>query len=220
MLQHSHPLRDDPRCSSQAREVAVHVARREGWKPDVDDGLEAVDVVQLGEGVEAPYQRILVIRASSIGWSASKPGRDYDPRFADLREPREGDRFPGVAGSSTSRPPVEVGHVFNFGSYYSAPLEASFLDEDGRERVQLGGGLRHRPGPGDGGDRRTASSTRTGSPGRREVAPYDVHVVALHGPERSRPGRVAALLDEAGLSVILDDRDDLRPGDPITATPT
>jgi prolyl-tRNA synthetase len=45
----------------------------------------------------------------------------------------------------------------------------------------------------------------------KSVAPYDVHVVALAGLEE-QAGRVAELLDEAGLAVLLDDRD-LRPGE-------
>src|SRR5262249_1384644 len=66
-------------------------------------------------------------------------GRDHQPRFADLREPREGDTCPNCGGALRFQVAVEVGHIFNFGSFYSKPLEASFLDEDGRERPLLGG---------------------------------------------------------------------------------
>ena len=48
------------------------------------------------------------------------------------------------------------------------------------------------------------------------IAPYDVHVLALHGGvgggARAWPTSVAATLDEAGLDVLLDDRDE-RPGE-------
>src|SRR5439155_18582379 len=64
--------------------------------------------------------------------------RDYEPRFADLREPREGDRCPSCGGLLEFRTAMEVGHIFSFGSFYSAPLKATFLDEDGRERPLLG----------------------------------------------------------------------------------
>src|SRR5437867_1852441 len=64
-------------------------------------------------------------------------GRDYEPRFADLREPREGDRCPESGGKLRFQTAIEVGHIFNFGSFYSRPLEATFLDEDGTERPLL-----------------------------------------------------------------------------------
>ena len=48
------------------------------------------------------------------------------------------------------------------------------------------------------------------------IAPYDVHVLALHGGvgrgAGARATTVAATLDEAGLDVLLDDRDE-RPGE-------
>ena len=34
---------------------------------------------------------------------------------------------------------IEVGHIFNFGTRYSEPLEATFLDEDGAEKPLIGG---------------------------------------------------------------------------------
>jgi prolyl-tRNA synthetase len=47
------------------------------------------------------------------------------------------------------------------------------------------------------------------------IAPYDVHVLALHGGSDEVLGlaeTVASTLDEAGLQVLLDDRDE-RPGE-------
>jgi prolyl-tRNA synthetase len=41
-------------------------------------------------------------------------GRDYEPRFADLREPLEGDRCPECGGALTFQVAIEVGHVFYF----------------------------------------------------------------------------------------------------------
>jgi prolyl-tRNA synthetase len=137
-------------------------------------------------------------------------GRDYSPRFADLREPREGDRCPECGGRLSFQIAIEVGHIFNFGSYYSAPLQATFLDEDGTEKPLLGGSYGIGPG------RVIAAIVEqrhddAGIAWPSEVAPYDVHVVALAGLEE-QAARVAEILDEAGLSVLLDDRD-LRPGE-------
>src|SRR5439155_14341288 len=66
-------------------------------------------------------------------------GRDYEPRFADLREAREGDRCPHCGGALQFRTAIELGHIFKFGTRYSEPLGATFLDEDGHERPLVGG---------------------------------------------------------------------------------
>ena len=73
-------------------------------------------------------------------------GRDFTPRFADLREPKPGDRCPKCGGALTFQIAVEVGHIFNFGGFYSKPLGATFLDEDGQEKPLLGGSYGIGPG--------------------------------------------------------------------------
>jgi prolyl-tRNA synthetase len=141
-------------------------------------------------------------------------GRDYDPRFADLREPREGDRCPECGGALVFRIAIEVGHIFNFGSFYSKPLGATFLDEDGQEKPLLGGSYGIGPG------RVVAAiveqhNDEHGIRWPASVAPYDVHVVALAAGSveiAELAEKVAAELDAAGLEVLLDDRD-LRPGE-------
>jgi prolyl-tRNA synthetase len=153
-----------------------------------------------------------VAGANRDGWHLRgvQAGRDYQPRFADLREPREGDRCPECGGALRFRTAIEVGHIFNFGSFYSAPLDATFLDEDGSEKPLLGGSY------GIGPARVMAALVEqhhdeAGIVWPRSVAPYDVHVVVLAGLE-AQGERVAELLDEVGFSVLLDDRD-LRPGE-------
>ncbi len=137
-------------------------------------------------------------------------GRDFEPRFADLREPQEGDRCPIDGGALHFHTAVEVGHIFNFGSFYSRPLEATFLDEDGQEKPLLGGSYGIGPG------RVMAAiveqhNDENGIVWPAEVAPYDVHVVVLKGAEEVGE-QAAAALSGAGLDVLLDDRD-LRPGE-------
>jgi prolyl-tRNA synthetase len=137
-------------------------------------------------------------------------GRDYAPRFADLREPREGDRCPQCGGLLRFRTAIEVGHIFNFGTFYSAPLGATFLDEDGRERPLLGGSYGIGPG------RVLAAVVEQHHDDRgivwpEAIAPYDVHVVALPGAADVAE-RAAAAFEAAGKSVLLDDRD-LRAGE-------
>jgi prolyl-tRNA synthetase len=153
-----------------------------------------------------------VAGANRDGWHLRgvAAGRDFQPRFADLREPREGDRCPECGGALRFQTAVEVGHIFNFGAFYSKPLQATFLDEDGQEKPLLGGSY------GIGPARVMAAIVEQrhdeqGIVWPRSIAPYDVHLVVLRGAEEIGE-QAAAVLDEAGLAVLLDDRD-LRPGE-------
>jgi prolyl-tRNA synthetase len=153
-----------------------------------------------------------VAGANRDGWHLRgvEAGRDFEPRFADLREPREGDRCPHCGGALIFRTAVEVGHIFNFGSFYSGPLQATFLDEDGQERPLLGGSYGIGPG------RVLAAIVEQSHDGQgivwpAAVAPYDVHVVALAGAAEVGEQAAEALSAE-GKEVLLDDRDQ-RPGE-------
>ncbi len=153
-----------------------------------------------------------VAGANEDGWHLRgvEAGRDYEPEFADLREPREGDRCEGCGGELRFQTAIEVGHIFHFGTFYSGPLDATFLDEDGQEKPILGGSYGVGPG------RVMAAIVEQhhdehGIAWPKEVAPYDVHIVALPGLEE----QAAALeqqLEEQGVSVLLDDRE-LRAGE-------
>ena len=132
-------------------------------------------------------------------------GRDYEARFADIRETREGDTCPNCGGALRLQTAIEVGHIFKLGTFYSRPLGATFLDEYGKERPLIMGcyGI---------GPARTMAAiveqrpTSTGSSGRRSVVPYDVHVVVLPGVEE-QGARSRRTLEVAGATVLLDDRD-------------
>ncbi len=138
-------------------------------------------------------------------------GRDYQPRFADLREPREGDRCPRCGGALTFQTAIEVGHIFNFGDKYSSRLDATFLDEDGMEKPLVGGSY------GIGLGRIIAAVIEQNhdlhgiAAWPRSIAPYHAHVVVVPGLEEQAEA-VAATLERGGAEVLLDDRD-LRAGE-------
>ncbi|HEX3456086.1 MAG TPA: proline--tRNA ligase [Gaiellaceae bacterium] len=132
-------------------------------------------------------------------------GRDFEPRFADLREPIEGDTCPECGGALTFQIAIEVGHVFNFGDKYSSGLGATFLDEDGKEKPLLGGSY----GIGPGRVMAAAVEQRGDENGLvwpASISPYDAHVIALPGGEEIA-ARAADVLSASGRSVLLDDRD-------------
>ena len=132
-------------------------------------------------------------------------GRDFEPRFANIREVREGDTCPKCGGKLHLQTAIEVGHIFKLETRYTEPLEATFLDEDGQEKLLVMGSY------GIGPARTMAAIVEqhhdeNGIQWPRSVAPYDVHVVALPGLEE-QAAEVAAKLDAAGDAVLLDDRD-------------
>jgi len=137
-------------------------------------------------------------------------GRDYEPRFADLRQAREGDSCPECGGRLQFQTAIEVGHIFKLDTFYSIPFGATYLDEDGSERPLVMGSY------GIGLGRTIAAiveqhNDENGIVWPLEVAPYDVHVVVLPGVEEQGL-EAAERLDAAGHAVLMDDRE-LRAGE-------
>ncbi|HEY2935820.1 MAG TPA: proline--tRNA ligase [Gaiellaceae bacterium] len=148
-----------------------------------------------------------VAGANRSGWHLRgvEAGRDFQPRFADLRETNEGDACPRCGGALHLQTAIEVGHIFKLGTVYSEPLGATFLDEDGKERPLIMGSYGIGPG------RIIAAAVEqhhddSGIQWPETLAPYDVHIVALPGAEEIAE-RAAAAIDGKGHSVLLDDRD-------------
>jgi prolyl-tRNA synthetase len=153
-----------------------------------------------------------VAGANRTGWHLKgvELGRDFQARVADLRVPGEGDRCVECGGTLSFQTAIEVGHIFKLGTRYSVPLEATFLDEDGKEKPLVMGSY----GIGPGRIMATVVEQRHGEAGLcwpLALAPYHVHVVVLPGVEREAEA-AAAELDGAGADVLLDDRD-LRAGE-------
>ena len=141
-------------------------------------------------------------------------GRDFTPRFADIRQPREGDACPVCGGALRLQPAIEVGHIFKLGTRYSEPLGATYLDESGAERHLVMGSYGIGPG------RVMAAAVEQSYDDRgivwpSSISPYDVHVLALHGGADDvleTAVHLASQLEAAGATVLLDDRDQ-RPGE-------
>jgi prolyl-tRNA synthetase len=137
-------------------------------------------------------------------------GRDYEARFADIRETKPDDRCPRCGGALRVQTAIELGHIFKLGTRYSVPLGASFLDEEGTERPIIMGS--YGIGPGRVMAAIVEQHHENGSiVWPREVAPYDAHVVALPGAEAIAE-EAAETLAAVGLEVLLDDRE-LRAGE-------
>src|SRR5919109_1381421 len=131
-------------------------------------------------------------------------GRDFEARFADIRQAREGDSCPKCGRRLRFQIAIEVGHIFKLDTDYSAPLGARFLDEDGQEKPIVMGSYGIGPG------RIMAAAVEQNHDERGiawpvPLAPYHVQVVVLPGLEEEGDA-LAAELEAAGAEVILDDR--------------
>jgi prolyl-tRNA synthetase len=147
-----------------------------------------------------------VAGANRDGWHLRgvEAGRDYAPRFADLRESKEGDRCPACGGALSFQTAIEVGHIFKLGTRYSEPLGATFLDANGKKQSLIMGSY------GIGPARVMAAAVEQfhdehGIIWPASIAPYDAHVVALTGADEIALAAAEAL-SAAGLDVLLDDR--------------
>jgi prolyl-tRNA synthetase len=161
---------------------------------------------------EALQEGQFVAGANRDGWHLRgvQAGRDYNPIFADIRQANGGDACPECGGKLVEQTAIELGHIFKLGTFYSVPFGATFLDEDGEEKPLVMGSY------GIGPARTMAAIVEqhhdeNGIMWPASVAPYHVHVVALPGLEEQAQAAAEAL-DEAGLDVLLDDRD-LRAGE-------
>ena len=137
-------------------------------------------------------------------------GRDFRvDRYEDLVALRDGDRCPNDGGELRVGRSIVVGHIYQLGTRYSAPLEATFVDEDGSERLyQMGS-------HGIGISRILAAAVEqfhddAGLRLPRSLAPFEIVVIlANRDDERvvAEAERVYMELLEAGVEAAVDDRE-------------
>ncbi len=161
---------------------------------------------------EALREGQFVAGANRTGWHLRgvEHGRDFEARFADIRQPQEGDRCANCGGALRFQTAIEIGHIFKLGTRYSVPLGATFLEESGEEKPLVMGSY------GIGVARIIAAAVEQnydehGIRWPAAIAPYDVHLVALSGAE-AEAEQAADQLSAAGWDVLLDDRE-LRAGE-------
>jgi prolyl-tRNA synthetase len=216
-------VRGDDRLNEEKIAAAVGAAVRPATEEEIREtfGADPGSIGPVGASVEVIADTALehgqfVVGANRTGFHlrGAQAGRDFEARFADLREVREGDRCPRCGGALRLQTAIEVGHIFKLGTFYSVPLGASFTDEDGVERPLVMGSY----GIGPGRIMAAAVEQRHDEHGiswPAAIAPYDVQIVSIGaaGPGIARTAdTIAAELEQAGRSVLLDDRDE-RPGE-------
>ncbi|HWI78876.1 MAG TPA: proline--tRNA ligase, partial [Ramlibacter sp.] len=148
---------------------------------------------------------------TGVNWGRDLPEPDL---VADLRNVVEGDASPDGKGPLAIERGIEVGHIFVLGTKYSAPMNATFLDEDGKpkpfEMGCYGIGITRLPAAAI-----EQNHDERGILWPDAIAPFTV-VICPIGMDRSADVRAAAeklhdQLQAAGVDVMLDDRGE-RPG--------
>jgi prolyl-tRNA synthetase len=135
-------------------------------------------------------------------------GRDFTPDgVLDVAEIKEGDPAPDGSGPLRLARGIEMGHIFQLGRKYAEALGCKVLDSNGKLVTVTMGSY------GVGVSRAVAAvaegtSDEKGLCWPRELAPYDVQVLATGKGDAVLQAAtdLARELDDAGVSVLLDDR--------------
>ncbi len=142
-------------------------------------------------------------------------GRDLpDHSSVDIRNARPGDPSPTGRGTLRIARGIEVGHIFQLGQLYSAAMNASVLDEQGKALTMFMGCY------GIGVTRVVAAAIEQNHDANgilwpEAIAPFQVILVPINYQKSARVQETADALyrdfNAAGIDVLLDDRD-ARPG--------
>lgn len=128
----------------------------------------------------------------------------------DIRRVREGDLSPDGKGVLAIRKGIEVGHIFQLGRKYSAALNATVLDENGKAAVLTMGCY------GIGVTRVVAACIEQNHDQRGiiwpdSIAPFHLIIVQIDGHKSQQVREYGAAIyskaGTAGMEVLLDDRD-------------
>lgn len=144
-------------------------------------------------------------------WQGFNWQRDADlPTVVDMRNVVSGDPSPCGQGTLQIKRGIEVGHIFQLGTKYSAAMKATVLDENGKDRVMTMGCY------GIGISRVVASAIEqnhdeNGIMWPDAIAPFNIGIVPMnyHRSDTVKEATEALYqqLTAAGIDVYLDDRD-------------
>ncbi|WAR45554.1 proline--tRNA ligase [Methylomonas rapida] len=142
---------------------------------------------------------------SGVNWERDLPL----PEINDLRMVVEGDLSPDGKGQLTIARGIEVGHIFQLGNKYSEAMNASIVNEAGKNQIMIMGCY------GIGISRVVAAAIEQGHDERgiiwpNELAPFQVAICPMNMYKSDRlidtVEKIYTDLLDAGIEVLLDDR--------------
>lgn len=143
---------------------------------------------------------------SGVNWDLDLP---LPAEIADLRMIKEGDPSPDGQGQITIARGIEVGHIFQLGTKYSEAMNASIVNEAGKNQIMIMGCY------GIGISRVVAAAIEQGHDERgiiwpNELAPFQVAICPMNMHKSDRlidtVETIYRQLTDAGIEVLLDDR--------------
>ncbi len=169
-----------------------------------------VDVLLVDEEVKNMYN--FIAGANETGYHVENVnyGRDFEGIVGDFRNVIDGEKCPMCGKPVTIARGTEVGHIFKLGTKYSEAMNATFIDEDGKQKPFIMGcyGI---------GVTRTMASIieqhhdENGIIWPLSVAPYHVSVIPVNVKDESQLEGATKLynqLNEIGVEALLDDRNE------------
>jgi len=140
------------------------------------------------------------------------PGRDFEADiYADIRVAKDGDKCPvSKNGTLKSTRGIEVGHVFKLGTKYSEAMNATFSDENGKEKPFIMGCY------GIGIGRTVAAAIEQGNDEAGikippSIAPFEICIVPTNLKNKkvkSVSEKIYESLKKNGFDVLIDDRNE------------
>ncbi len=180
------------------------------------EGLRTI--VVLDPGLEGRKNLVAGANKADYHYRNVTPGRDFTPTvIAEVRSVNEGEADPVGGEPLRIGKAVEIGHIFKLGYKYSKSMGASVLNRDGKETTPIMGSY------GIGIERvLTAaieqSAGRFAARGQTDayalppaIAPFQVVVSVTNVRETellAAGEKIAQELSDAGIDVVLDDRDE------------
>jgi prolyl-tRNA synthetase len=180
------------------------------------EGLKSI--VVMDRGLEGRTNLVAGANQLDYHYRNVVPGRDFTPTLiADIRNINEGELDPIDGQPLRLGKAMEIGHIFKLGYKYSESMNARVLDANGKEVMPIMGCY------GIGVERILtaaieSSAAKFAADSATEqytlpasIAPYEVIVTItnVREPELLQAGEdIAAKLENAGIDVLLDDRDE------------
>jgi prolyl-tRNA synthetase len=133
--------------------------------------------------------------------------------YADIRVVKEGDPAPDNKGTLRFTKGIEIGHIFKLGTRYSDAMNATVLDNNGRQTSVIMGSY------GIGVSRLLSAIAEQYADDKglvwpSAVAPFDVHIIPVQvkkAEQMDLAQKLTKQFEERGYSVLIDDRKE-RPG--------
>lgn len=137
------------------------------------------------------------------------PGKDFIPnQYADVRVVNENEPSPDGNGKLKFARGIEIGHIFKLGTRYSESMNATVLDNNGRQTPVIMGSY------GIGVSRLLSAvaeqyADEKGLIWPNSIAPFDVHIIPIQmkdDAQRELAHELYEVLEAKELSVLIDDR--------------